>query len=267
MYIVTPKLKDEDLSDIFTKFHTVSEAFVFLTSKLKLLLAKTDFSNIQRSCIEQINTPNGAQLPPDLVARIKSCETITELFEVLAESPYWSWIDVRLLQVMAAASVLVEAIQLLSSYRNVIFSKRLIDLLPNAPTKEVKEEYYKKLVTKVKKNPDEMTVADLLDFKAQLEKVLLDIKEGVCVLDHIEDGCIEVHWYIPTNCVDNAYQTAKVRSYKFSDLYLQYLKIGLHPVIFNPLDSPNIFTTIIPSPPIDVGKSCHKLTYYNLVCL
>ena len=231
---------------------------MFLTSKLKLLLVKTDFSNIQRSCIEQINTPNGAQLTPDLVARINSCENVTMLFKVLAESPYWSWIDVRLLQVMAAASVLVEAIQLLSSYRNAIFSKKLIDLLPNAPTKEVKEVYYTKLVTKVNKSPEEMTVADLLEFQTQLEEVLLDIKKGICILEHIENGCIKVHWYIPTSCVDEAYHTAVVRSYQFSDLHLQCLKIGHYPTIYDPLASPNIAASI-PSPPINVGKSCKIL--------
>ena len=110
---------------------------MFLTSQLKLLLAKTDFSNIKRSCIEQISTPSGAQLPPKLVVKVKSCEKIEMLFEVLAESPYWSWIDVRLLKVMAAASGLVEAIQLLSNYKKTIFSKQLFDILPNAPSKTV----------------------------------------------------------------------------------------------------------------------------------
>ena len=74
----------------FTEFDTVSEAFVFLTSQLKLLLDKTDFSNIQRSCIEQMNTPSGAQLSPELIAKVKLCENVTKLFEVLADSVYWS---------------------------------------------------------------------------------------------------------------------------------------------------------------------------------
>ena len=195
----------------FEEFDTVSEAFVFLTSQLKLLLAKTDFSNLKRSCIEQINTPSGAQLSPELVTKVKSCDNITKLFDVLADSAYWSWVDVRLLKVMAAASGLVEAIKLLSNYKKTIFSKKLFDLLPNAPSKEVKEKYYTKIVTKLNKNPKEMTVADLLEFQSQLEVVLLDIKKGFCILEHLEKGCIKVHWYIPTSCIDGAYQTASVK--------------------------------------------------------
>ena len=184
---------------------------MFLTSQLKLLLAKTDFSNIKRSCIEQISTPSGAQLPPKLVAKVKSCEKVEMLFEVLAESAYWSWIDVRLLKVMAAASGLVEAIQLLSNYKKTIFSKQLFDILPNAPSKTVKEKYYTKIVTKLNKNPNDMTVADLIEFQAQLETVIMDITKGVCILEHLEEGCIEIHWYIPTSCVEKAYHTARIK--------------------------------------------------------
>ena len=105
------------------EFDTVGEAFVFLTSQLKSLLAKADFSDIKRSCIEQIKTPYGAQLSAELVKSIKSCENVTMLFEILAESAYWSWIDIRLLKAMAAASGLVEANQLLSKYKKQFFQK------------------------------------------------------------------------------------------------------------------------------------------------
>ena len=240
----------------FEEFDTVSEAFVFLTSQLKCLLAKTDFSDLKRSCIEQINTPSGAQLPPELVAKVKSCDNITTLFDVLADSAYWSWIDIRLLKVMAAASGQVKAIKLLSNYRKTIFSKKLFDLLPNAPSKEVKEKYYTKIVTKLNKNPKEMTVADLMEFQSQLEEVLLDIKKGFCILEHLEKGCIEVHWYIPTSCVDGAYRTARVKCYQFNDLHLQYLKIGDYPVIHDPLASPDVVISA-PSPPVNVGKLCN----------
>ena len=249
----------------FEEFDTVSEAFVFLTSQLKLLLAKTDFSNVKRSCIEQINTPSGAQLSPELVTKVKSCDNITTLFDVLADSAYWSWVDVRLLKVMAAASGLVEAIKLLANYRKAVFSKKLFDLLPNAPSKEVKEKYYTKIVTKLNKNPKEMTVGDLLEFQSQLEVVLLDIKKGFCILEHLEKGCIEVHWYIPTSCVDGAYQTARVKCYQFNDLHLQYLKIGHYPVIYDPLASADVVVSA-PSPPVNVGKLCNIILLICVYC-
>ena len=111
-----------------------------------------------------------------------------------------------------------------------------------------------KIVTKLNKNPNEMTVADLIEFKSQLETVIMDITKGVCILKHLEKGCIEVHWYIPTSCVEKAYHTARVRCYQFKDLHLLYLKIGHYPVIHDSLVSPDLVSA--PSAPVHVGKLC-----------
>ena len=236
----------------FVDFDTVGEAFVFLTSELKSMLARTDLSDLQRSCIEQMKTPGGAQLPPELITRVKSCDNITKLFEVLADSIYWSWIDIRLLKAITAASRLKGAIQLLSSYRKTVFSKKLIDVLPNAPSKEIKQKYYSELVTKLNKSSKEMTVDDLLEFQQQMEEVILDINTGTCTLDHVKKGCIEVHWYIPTSFADVAYQAAKARRYQFNGLDLQYLKIGEYPVIYDLLVSPDVVS--FPSMSVTVGE-------------
>ena len=222
-------------------------------------MRKADFYIIRRSCLEQINTPNGAQLLPEDVASIKASKNIDELLDVLAVSAYWSWIDVRLLEAMVAASNNTKAINLIDRYKNVIFKKKLKDVLPDAPGKEVKEAYYTKIVSKVNKDPNDITVEDLLKFQSQLETVIMDIKNGVCILEHLEKGCIEVHWYIPTSCVDGAYRTARVKCYQFNDLHLQYLKIGDYPVIHDPLASPDVVVSA-PSPPVNVGKLCNIIS-------
>ena len=114
-------------------------------------------------------------------------------------------------------------------------------MLPNVPSKEVKQKYYKKVIAKIKQDSNEMTVADLLEFHSQLEEVIMDIKKGVCILDNLDRGCIEVHFYIPTNWVDKAYRNARHNFCQFNKLYLQQLKIGQYPVIYDPFDV--IFTS------------------------
>ena len=212
-------------------FETVSEAFAYLTTKMRSYLSKADISDLRKVCIEQMKTPRGAQLSSDILAKVKSSQTITALFDALAESPCWSWIDIRLLRVMAAASGVEESIELLAKYKQSVFSKKLFDVLPNAPSRKVKDEYYKKLVTKLDKEADKITVSDLLEFQNVLEKVILDINNGVCVLKHIEGGCIEIHWLIPTDCVGNAYKSARLRCDKFEEICLLSIRIGDYPVI------------------------------------
>ena len=246
----------------FESYNDVGKAFVALQTRMSLLLEHAKFPPVRRACITQMRNPGGAKLSQNLIEKIANTQNIDDLFDLLIFSPYWSWIDIRILEVMVVASDNHQAVQLLNNYKDVVFSKKLIDLLPNAPSKEVKEKYYAIVVTKVNKDPNTMTVADLLEFQYQLEVVIMDIQNGVCILEHLEKGCIEIYWYIPTSCVDGAYQSARVKRYQFSNLHLQYLKIGHYPVIRDPLASPDLVSA--PSPPVNVGKLCDVIL---LVCV
>ena len=227
-------------------------AFIKLQTKLTKLLTQADISSIRRGCIAQQRTPGGVHLSEQLKANIASTQNIGVLLDALVDSPYWSWIDIRLLQAIVAASDIPQALQLLENYKSGVFSRKLVDLLPNMPSKEVKEEFFTEIVTKLGKDANTMTVSDLLQFRLQLETVIMDIGKGACVLEHIKKGCIEVHWYIPTHCVDNAYQSASTRCYMFNEIHLLWLKITHYPVIHDPLTTPVDMTT--QPPPDRAGK-------------
>lgn len=172
----------------FSEFDTVAEAFVFLTFTLRQLLQNENFDDIRMSCIEQINSPNGAQLTPEHVAAIIKTKNLTQLLETLTNTPYWSWIDIRLIRTMAYASGNLRAINLIESYHKVVYSKKLIDILPNAPSKKVKEAYYNKVALFLNKDPNDMTVtvAYLVEYRSQLEPVITDILNGECMLEHLD---------------------------------------------------------------------------------
>ena len=236
----------------FEKHDDVGKSFIVLQTNMRALLKKADCGDLRRACIAQRHNPGGAELSLELANKISATKNNDDLFDLLVLTPYWSWIDIRILEVMVVASKSSHALKLLENYKAAVFSKRLIDLLPNVPSMEVKEIYYAKVITKIKKDHNEITVADLLKFQSQLEAVIMDINRGVCMLAHLEQGCVEAHWYIPTYCVDRAYQNAKLKCYHFTDLHLQYLKIGCYPVIHNPLVSTDIVAQV-PSPPINIG--------------
>ena len=250
----------------FESYNDVGKAFVALQTRMSLLLKHANFLPVRRACIAQTRNPGGAKLSQDFTEQISKKQNIDDLLDLLIFSPYWSWIDIRILEVMVVASDNPQAVQLLNNYKDVVFSKKLIDLLPNAPSKEVKEKYYEIVVSKVNKDPNTMTVADLLEFQYQLEVVIMDIQNGVCILEHLEKGCIELHWYIPTSYVHQAYKSARTRCGQFNGLHLQYLKIGHYPVIHDPLAFPDLVS--VPSPPVNVGKLCDiiLLVYVTTYC-
>ena len=238
-----------------SKFDSIRQAYIYLTSNVSKLLQKEDFYAIRRSCIEQINTPSGAQLSSDMVQKIKTANNLNSLLDTLAESPYWSWIDLRLLEAIVTASGSNVANDLLSKYRNAVFSKKLLEVLPSVPNKEIRDAYYSKIVSKIQKDLDQITVSDLLKFQSQLETVIMDVKNGTCALAHIEDGCIEIHWFVPTHCIDHAYKSACLKRHKFCTLHLQYLQIGTYGKIYDPLNLHPSQTTTVDIPlPSSAGK-------------
>jgi len=218
----------------FESYNDVGKAFIALQPNMRLLLKKADYGDLRRACISQMHNPGGAELSQKMVEQILTKQNIDDLFDLLVCTPYWSWIDIRILEAMVITSGDPQAVELLDNYKAVVFSKKLIDILPNVFNKEIEEDRYTEVVTKIKKDPKELTVADLLVFKSNLEEMLMDIKKGICILKHLEKGCVQVYWYIPTSCVDGAYQTARKRCSKFHDFHLQYLKIGHYEVIYDP---------------------------------
>ena len=248
-------------------FDSISEAFIYLTSNVSRLLQNADFYAIRRSCIEQISTPNGAQLSPDMVQKIKTTSHLNALLDTLAESPYWSWIDLRLLQAIVTASGSSIAKDFLDKYRNAIFSKKLLEVLPSVPNTEIRDAYYSKIVSKVEKDLENIKVSDLLEFKCQLETVIMDIASGTCSLAYIKEGCIEIHWFVPTHCIDHAYKSACLKRHKFYTLHLQYLQIGTHRKIYDPSSQqPSQPTTVDQTLPSSAGKISSILMHVSYVC-
>ena len=240
----------------FSKFEkNIRMAFVRLVSSITEHLEKVKFTTMRRACILQIKTPTGAKLSPAVVEKINATKTLDDLLDTLALSPYWSWIDVRLLEALVAASGSTTAETILFNYKIVIFSKKLHEILPSAPSKAVSDKYYTKIASKIDKDADDITVADLLKFQTKLEKVIMDIGEGTCVLEHIEDGCIKIHWFIPTHTAHHAFESASCSLAKFHELNLQYLQIGTYPTIFDPLATELSQAYLSEAqPPVTAGK-------------
>lgn len=251
--------KHENVQNLdIPEFESITKAFLYLTSNISKQLQHEDFYIMRRACIEQINTPNGVQLSPNMKQDIKSVNNLNALLDTLADSPYWSWIDLRLIEALVEASGSQVAKNLVNGYKKQIFSKKLIEVISTVPNKEVSDEHYSKIVSKFGKELEEITIFDLLKLKSQLETVIMNLKSGTCALAHIGEGCIEIHWIIPTDYINRVYEAAILKRHKYHTIYLQYLQIGTHNKIYNPsiLDSfHDITTEPIATLPANLGKS------------
>ena len=233
LHTIEPEpLEEVNFEEKFRSCDGIGEAFIFLTTKLKGILTRSSLSDIRLSCINQINTPNGAQLSDKLKNSIKGTETLDALFGVLCDCQYWSWLDIRLIKAMAIASDSVKANNLVRSYERVIFQRKLSEVLPIAPIKRnlSPQEYYTTVISKVNLQLHD-PIEKLLIHQSQLETVIMDIKIGLCAFNEVKIGCVKIHWYIPSELADHAYKSAVSKQEKFHTIGLQLLQIGGYPDI------------------------------------
>lgn len=221
-------------------------------------MTRSLLSDIKTSCISQINTPNGAQLSDELKVGIRNTDTLDALFEVLCDCPYWSWLDIRLLKAMATASDSVKANDLVKSYEGVIFQRKLSEVLPITPIKSslAPSEHYTTVISKVNLQLDD-PIEKLLIHQCKLETVIMDIKKGSCAFNGIETD-IKVHWYIPSELADHAYQSANSRNEKFYKIGLQLLQIGGYPEIEGVAKSA-FASSVFEENTLNLSKCCNLL--------
>ena len=158
---------------------------------------------------------------------------------------------------------------LLIDYQNVVFSKKLLEVLPSIPNKEVKDVYYSKITSKINKDVKDITVSDLLKFRSELETVIMGLKNGTCALACIEEGCIEIDWFIPMDFIDHAYKSACLKRHKFHTLDLQYLQIGSYRKIYDPMSTLHSTqaTTLDLVLPKSVGKLNMSIHMHVATCV
>ena len=197
----------------FTQFEDVSLAFSALFSKIQKEVKHKDFDLIKTACVARANHK--------LSEQILRTGDINDLFQLFAENkPHCNWLHVRFLEVIATASGNSELVNLIRSYKKIIFSKKLREVWGCLPYHRVRTEYYAKLQIKFDgKDPDSVTVEQL---KKICEPYL--IKEIALTFTIIEEESLRVTWLIPTTVVYKAYQSALMIS---EDLRLDsLLQIG-----------------------------------------
>ena len=195
------KYLDDDSTDKtmktinFSKFKDVSSAFamLFTICQNTVKASNEEFRTIRNSCIAQASEP--------LRGLIKRTTDTHCLFEILADNnKYCNWINVRFLKVIAIACGNEHLQSLIDNYKEVVYSKTLREVWDCIPHYSVRDQYYSELkATFGDKDPDNMTVEELMKNKPQLAKKI------AMLIAVVEEGSIMVTWLIPTDEVYQAY--------------------------------------------------------------
>ena len=174
----------EDVSDAFAKLFSVCQKVIKVSNE--------EFKTIKNSCVARASKHFGGL--------IKRAPDTHCLFEILADNnKYCNWMNVSFLNTMAIACGNKHLQLLIKNYKDVIYSKKLREVWNCFPHYSVRGKYYSKLqATFGDKDPDNMTVEELVKSEPQLAK---EIGMFIAV---VQCNSLLVTWLIPT---DEVYQT------------------------------------------------------------
>ena len=183
----------------FTIINDVEHMFVALVSALRSMLSEDKFQMLRRGYTTNRRI---RKLPSCFIDKIRNTETLDGLFDVVVESPYCNWMNIRLLEQMAAASLQPNIHHLIGQYKNAVYSKRLQDVFQQIPEIEVPEDYYSKVKQKWNKEFDEVTLKDVIGHWDRLEKIFS--VEPTLLLERVIKSSVQFHWLIPSELVCHA---------------------------------------------------------------
>jgi len=208
----------------FSDFDDVNDMFTALWSGLRNLFGEDKLPSFRRACTTNDKLMR-RKLPEEFVQKFTATTNLDELFDAVVRSPFCNWMNIRLLEKMAAASLQRNAIQLIKKYKETISSLKLKDVLNQIQEVKIPDDYYSKVKEKWSKELDELTVNDIISHWCRLE-IIFDVEDTAFLLDHIIEGSVVLCWLIPTELVCHARYSAFKMWNKLEDIL--FLEIGNH---------------------------------------
>ena len=170
------------------------------------LKKRSDFIKVRRKCIQNVNVPGTISLSKDTLNEIRNAKNFDELFDILCITPYWNWMNIRMLERMATDCSAAQ--QVISQYKNEVFSRKVKNIISEIPTLEIPEDKYTEIKVKWKKDFDNLMVKDIVEQWNEIEKKF-NVEETM-LLKSITKGCVEICWVIPNDLVKCAIDSATV---------------------------------------------------------
>ena len=145
----------------FSKEENINVAFSKLSASITTAIRTVDFSQLQRAAIERAKSPEMIQKSSGIVHIIKAAKSFQDLCTLLADTPYWSCLDVRMMEAMAAASLIPAAQQSVENFKTTFFGMTLTEAAPYFPIIRLKSAHTA-MTEELDKDPSKMTSGVIL---------------------------------------------------------------------------------------------------------
>ena len=186
----------------FSEDQNIANAFTKLSAAVTDIIQHTNFSRLQRSCIERARTPEMIYKSNEIIPFVKEADTFDRLCSMLADTTYWNFLDIRMMETMATASMIPAAQETIENFKKAFFSMTLKEAAPSFPIIRLKPNHTE-LHEDLDRDPSVMTIGELHKHRFYLETEILETGPDTCTICRIVIGSVAIVWQIH---VDHAYQ-------------------------------------------------------------
>ena len=212
----------------FKRNERVEEMFLRLVPAIGSILKKSDcdFTLLRGACIKSDQLPSTLKrLPAEFIDKINKTRNLDELLALLISCPYCHWMNIHILEKLATSSGQTEAQELIAKYKEIIFSKKVTDVLQELPDLEITEDYYIRVRDKWNEELEDITVKDIINHWVKLQKIL-GVESLEMLLENLVKWSGELHWLIPVELTSHARLSAFKNWCDLEDV--SYLSIDDH---------------------------------------
>ena len=204
----------------FTRDEPIDNAFTKLSAAVTTQIHCTNFPSLQRACIEKANSPKMLYKSNEIVPVIKEAQSFQALCSMLADSSYWNFLDIRMMEAMAIASMIPAAQETIENFKKTFYNMTLKEAAPYFPVIQAKSGYTA-MHEDIDRDPSEMTIGELQKHRFYLETEVIQEGPGTCKIRKIMIGSVMIIWQIH---VDHAYQVYSRLKMLHSQLSLQAIR-------------------------------------------
>ena len=105
----------------FSEDESIANAFTKLSAAVTDIIQHTNFDRLQRACIERARTPTMLHKSNEIIPVIKETNSFQRLCSMLADTTYWNFLDIRMMETMATASMIPAAQETIENFKKNIF--------------------------------------------------------------------------------------------------------------------------------------------------
>ena len=188
---------------VFSSDEDVELAFSKLSAFVTNAIEHVNFKLLQRAAIERARSSKMVQKSGEIVPMVKAADSFQNLCTLLADTPYWNFLDIRMLEAMATASMIPMAEETIENFKKVFYSLPLSKVAPHFPIYKQPRPNHTLIKEDLQADPSQLTIGELHKHRFYLETELFQTGQDSLTFYRIVIGSVVIFWQIH---IDNIYK-------------------------------------------------------------